>query len=145
MQIEVNCSTRLSNIRSKLLNKIRYSEKLPDNQKLISAWGYRNNIPNAGQIQIVEELPNKNIKVRDIVIYSNQPNISYYTRIFSPTNELLKGYFGKRGASAKLVSEDKTVLKSYPATIEYANDTLSASILSKLEEQTNPNIKYNNL
>lgn len=126
-------ATHITSIHEKLMKKITGSQPCEAGERIVHIWKFGNKPAHAGQIYGQKVLPNGNIQRRITTAYAGDANtIATDTRVYSPKGELLKAYYGVRGAKVsvqrangeieKLTDETRTFAtgKDVPAAIRNA-------------------------
>jgi regulator of extracellular matrix RemA (YlzA/DUF370 family) len=132
-------------INKNILSKINNKRPLNvlKNEEVITAWRFGDNKPaHAGQILDRKILPNGNKKVRIATAYANESNpIGINTKIYSPSGELLKSYYGIRGGKVVIKDADGTIKQIVQPTYAFSSNPEEVYKIAQNERKFNPNIK----
>lgn len=131
----------MKSVYDKLMRKVQGKVPAEPSERLIHVWRFGEKTPHAGQIYSKKILPNGNIQTRITTASGCDSTIATDTRVYSPSGELLKSYFGIRGPKCTVTDADGKLLKEYEPTRVYANNLNDVYKAIRNEQSMNPGFK----
>ena len=131
----------MKSVYDKLMRKVQDKVPMQQNEKLVHVWRFGEKTPHAGQIYSKKVLPNGNVQIRITTASGCDSTVATDTRVYSPSGELLKSYFGIRGPKCTITDTEGKLLKEYEPTRVYANNLNDVYKAIKNEQSFNPDFK----
>ena len=131
----------LKSVYDKLMRKVQGTIPVTQGEKLVHVWRFGEKTPHAGQIYSKKILPNGNIQTRITTASGCDSTIATDTRVYSPSGELLKSYFGIRGPKCTVTDKEGKLLKEFEPTRVYENNLNDVYKAIKKEQSFNPDFK----
>lgn len=131
----------MKSVYDKLMRKVQGTIPVTQGEKLVHVWRFGEKTPHAGQIYSKKILPNGNIQTRITTASGCDSTIATDTRVYSPSGELLKSYFGIRGPKSTITDKEGKLLKEFEPTRVYENNLNDVYKAIKKEQSFNPDFK----
>lgn len=131
----------MKSVYDKLMRKVQGTIPVTQGEKLVHVWRFEEKTPHAGQIYSKKILPNGNIQTRITTASGCNSTIATDTRVYSPSGELLKSYFGIRGPKSTITDKEGKLLKEFEPTRVYENNLNDVYKAIKKEQSFNPDFK----
>ena len=131
----------MKSVYDKLMRKVQDKVPMQQSEKLVHVWRFGEKTPHAGQIYSKKVLPNGNVQIRITTASGCDSTVATDTRVYSPSGELLKSYFGIRGPKCTITDTEGKLLKEYEPTRVYENNLNDVYKAIKKEQSFNPDFK----
>ena len=131
----------MKSVYDKLMGKVQGRTPLQQYERLVHVWRFGEKTPHAGQIYSRKILPNGNVRTRITTASGCDSIVAIDTRIYSPSGELLKSYFGIRGPKCTITDAENKLIKEYEPTRVYANNLNDVYKAIRSEQSINPDFK----
>lgn len=137
-------ANQMKTVYDKLMSKVQGKVRTQEGERIVHVWRFGDRTPHAGQVLSRKVLPNGNVQYRISTASGCDSTIAVDTRVYSPSGELLKSYFGIRGPKCTITDTEGKVIKEYEPTRVYANRSQEVRKAISKEKSFNPDMQFLN-